>query len=232
VQIDIVARDVAESGKPVTTMRQGELPFAIDNLRFFAAAARSLEGTGAGVLSTGYTSLLVRRPIGVVAAITPWNFPFLMAVWKAGAALAAGNGVVLKPASDGAGAFYPPTLLVRAAQDSEIVQGEVFGPVLVALPFVTEDEAVVLANDTPYGLASSVWTPDLARALRVSHRLKAGVTWVNDHLPIASEVPHGGRKGSGFGKDMGQEAVLEHTVSHHLMLRHAAPPEREGFRPA
>ena len=133
---------------------------------------------------------------------------------------------------DGLGAYYPPTLVVGAEQDSEIVQGEVFGPVLVALPFDDEDEAVRLANDTPYGLASSIWTSDVSRALRTSHRLQAGVTWVNDHLPIASEAPHGGIKASGFGKDMSHEAVLEHTVTHHVMIRHAEPPEHEGFRPA
>ena len=90
--------DVEETGKPWTVMRDGELPFAVDNLRFFASSARSLHGTAAGIFSEGYTSMLVRRPAGTVAAITPWNFPFIMAVWKAGAALAAGCSVVLKPA--------------------------------------------------------------------------------------------------------------------------------------
>ena len=406
---EVIAAEVAESGKPISTMRDGEFPFALDNLRYFAGAGRSLEGTGAGELSVGYTSMLLRRPIGVVGSITPWNFPFIMAVWKVAAAITAGNAVVIKPASrtpgstlllaemaaeaglppglvnvttgsvpvgeaivdhpdvgmvsvtgstatgqsvmaravpgvkrlslelggkapavvfadadidamagaialgatynsgqdctaatrvyidrerfddavgalrgrmdsivigdptldatdigplvsdahrsrvhrfvehaglagaeaviggaplEGIGAYYPPTLVVGAKQESEIVQGEVFGPVLVALPFDDEAEAVRMANDTPYGLASSIWTSDVSRALRTSHRLQAGVTWVNDHLPIASEAPHGGVKASGFGKDMSHEAVLEHTVTHHVMIRHSEPPEHDGFRPA
>jgi betaine-aldehyde dehydrogenase len=401
--------DVEETGKPWTVMRDGELPFAVDNLRFFGASARALHGTAAGEFSTGYTSMLIRRPAGVVAAITPWNFPFVMAVWKVGAALAAGCSVVLKPAPntprsairlaelataaglpdgafsvvtgdaevgealvaadgvdmvtftgstatgkrimrlaaerpirahlelggkaplvvfadadldtvaasaalaatyntgqdctaatrlyversaftevvervaatmqairlgdpgdaatdigplvsaahrervdgfvrraeaaggtvvcggaapEGDGFFYPPTLIVGAEQSSELVQEEVFGPVLAVVRFDSEAEAILLANDTRYGLASSVWTSQVDRGLRVAHQIRAGVTWVNDHLPIASEMPHGGRGASGFGKDMGHDAVLEFTLGHHVMVKHAQPAERSGFRPA
>ncbi|MCV7254781.1 aldehyde dehydrogenase family protein [Mycobacterium hackensackense] len=401
--------EVAETGKPAAVFRDGELPFGTDNLRFFAGSARSLEETGAGLLSEGYTSMIVRRPVGPVVGIAPWNFPMIMGLWKIGPAIAAGNTIVVKPAPttpsstlriaelavqagipagvlevvtgddqvgaalvadervqlisitgstragrhvmataaargarvhlelggkapclvfedadlaaaahgiamgatynsgqdctaatrvyahesvfdelvdrialqfnsirvgdprgadtdigplisvehrdrvhgfvdravaagatvraggeipDGAGAYYPPTLVTGAAQSSEIVQDEVFGPVLVALPFHTEEEAIALANDSAYGLASSVWTVDGARGLRVAHAMEAGVTWVNDHLPIASEAPHGGVKASGFGKDMSHAAVAEYTVARHVMVKHAPRSANDSFRPA
>ena len=404
---EICELEVSETGKPWSTMRDGEFPFGLDNLRFFAGAARSLDGTGAGSFNHGYTSLLVRKPVGVIGSISPWNFPFIMAIWKIGPALAAGNTVVIKPAPqtpsstiklielakqifapgtievilgdaevaqqlvkdprismvsitgssdsgrkvmqaasettkrvhlelggkapvivredadlsqvaqaislactynsgqdctaatriyahhsvvkdleklmkqkmetikvgdpkdkssdigplisekhrylvhqkvqkaindgatlitggkviDGIGFYYTPTLLSDVKQDNSIIQTEVFGPVITITSVKDDEEAIKLANDSEYGLASSIWTKDVGKALEISKKIQAGVTWINDHLPIISEGPHGGVKGSGFGKDMSQESVLEYTTTHHIMIKHGQHEVKEGFRP-
>jgi aminobutyraldehyde dehydrogenase len=384
-------------GKPMSIARD-EMPFSADNLRFFAGAARTLEGKAAAEYVEGYTSIVRREPLGIVAGITPWNYPLMMAVWKIGPALAAGNVQIVKPAeqtplstlrlcelaqevlpagvlnvitgdgipvgdglvrhplvrlvaltgdvatgktiarnaadtlkrvhlelggkapmvvlddadpatvaaavriggywnsgqdctassrilvsdriyddvlsetvsaveslavgdpADGEeiemgpvisqeqqervlgfleravdakatvvtgggtlgerGFFVKPTVVADVAQDSEIVQREVFGPVVTMQRVASDEDAIAMANDVPYGLAASVFSENLGRAMKVAARLEFGTVWINEHLfPLASEMPHGGFKESGYGKDMSLYSMEEYTRIKHIAVK-------------
>ncbi|GHA02810.1 gamma-aminobutyraldehyde dehydrogenase [Streptomyces echinoruber] len=129
-----------------------------------------------------------------------------------------------------AGAYYRPTLIAGAPQDSEVVQAEIFGPVLVVLPFDGDDDGLRLANDTPYGLAASAWTRSVYRAHRATREIRAGCVWINDHIPIVSEMPHGGHRASGFGKDMSAYSFEEYTQIKHVMFDNTAVARKGWHR--
>jgi betaine-aldehyde dehydrogenase len=144
---------------------------------------------------------------------------------RAAGATAARGGTL----PEGAGCFYPPTVITGAAQESEIVQQEVFGPVVCVLPFAGEEEAFALANGTRYGLAASAWTRDVFRAQRAARAIEAGTVWINEHLAIGSEMPHGGVKQSGFGKDMSLYALEEYTAVKHVAFELTGAPRKPWY---
>jgi len=319
---EVIAIEVENTGKPVSLTTSEEVPPMVDQIRFFAGAARNLEGKSAGEYMPGMTSMIRREPVGVIGQVTPWNYPMMMAVWKWAPAIAAGNtvkrvhlelggkapvvvfadadlaaaaeaiaiagyfnagqdctaatrvivqdsvyddfvallteqakgialgaphddDVFLGPvnnsnqlarvsdllsrvpahaqvmsggsALDRPGFFFPATVVAGLRQDDELIQKEIFGPVITVQKFSDEAQAVSMANGVEYGLASSVWTANHGTAMRMAKAFDFGCVWINTHIPLVAEMPHGGFKRSGYGKDLSGYGFEDYTRIKHVM---------------
>jgi betaine-aldehyde dehydrogenase len=192
------------AGKPINPFRDDEIPFMADNLRFFAGAARCLEGRATGEYVRGYTSMIRREPVGVVGQIAPWNYPLMMAVWKIGPALAAGNTIVLKPAET-----TPLTTLKLAEYAGEILPKGV----LNVLTGHGDPAGQAIVTHPDIGMVSPTGSVETGKWIA----RRFGCVWINDHIPLASEMPHGGFKQSGYGKDLSMYALEDYTEIKHVM---------------
>ncbi|MIC59668.1 aldehyde dehydrogenase family protein [Escherichia coli] len=216
---ELALLETLDTGKPIRHSLRDDIPGAARAIRWYAEAIDKVYGEVA-TTSSHELAMIVREPVGVIAAIVPWNFPLLLTCWKLGPALAAGNSVVLKPSEKsplsairlaGLAAAIGPTIFVDVDPNASLSREEIFGPVLVVTRFTSEEQALQLANDSQYGLGAAVWTRDLSRAHRMSRRLKAGSVFVNNYNDGDMTVPFGGYKQSGNGRDKSLHALEKFT---------------------